>query len=310
MGDSREHLRAIDFALKAAAAMGLTTTGGVELSGGNENHVVHLIGAHRDVVLRFPRSANRIGDDRFAIEQWCADAARAAKIPTPRAVSRGTTDDVPVIVHEFVPGTPASPHDLDAWRALGAIASTLSSVSTSGAPDALFSRFGDDLPSAWSNHLAYNRAALSPDDPLLGLGAYRPDQHSRLITSLDRLAARRLRQGLVHGDLSTRNLIRQGAPRYVVIDWGAASVGPSPWTDLERIRRWWHTHDAQALVTEAAYSAALNGAGLTPTTAEHVLDELALLNSLDILRWALDTQPDLLPELLEESRATIARITG
>lgn len=294
-------------ATEIARSLGIPVTGTHVLDGGNQNHVVRIRGSEHDAVVRFARDVDRNGDP-FDSEAWCLLAAAAVGVPTSTLLARGWLDDTSYLVTEFVPGDTARPDDLEAWRTVGCCAASLASVDLSEAPDALFSRFGRDPVSAWRAHLVYNRAALAADDRVMRLGVYEPGARGRLRRMIASLGRRRLPQGLVHGDLSARNVIRGDA--YAIIDWGAAQVGPAPWGDLARIHRWRLLADAESPVSDAAWSAVLDGAGIDPAAARRIVDELTVLHALDVVRWAVERRPDRLVELVAESTELIRRTLG
>ncbi|GAA3689663.1 hypothetical protein GCM10022204_00410 [Microlunatus aurantiacus] len=280
------------------------------LVGGNQNHVVRLRTAVSDVVLRYARDTDRLTMDPFDVEQWCSRAAAAVGIPTPATLARAEVGGHSVIVQEFVPGAPADADDRRAWEAIGGVAAALADIDLADAPEGLFSRFGRDLDAAWEAHLDYNLAALTPGDQLLELGAYTPDQREPLRRLVAGLRRHRLQQGLGHGDLSTRNLIADPAGGYVVLDWGSAAVGPTPWTDLELIRRWHAIDDPVSVVSADAWRAVLTGvgsAGPSASEVETLLAELQVLHVLDVIRWAIDQKPERIPEFVRQARAALAR---
>ncbi|MBT0993861.1 phosphotransferase [Cellulomonas sp. DKR-3] len=276
------------------------------LGGGAMNRVLRVRGVQTDGtrfdwVVRSP-----LGDRwpaQFAEESWAATAAARAGVPAPRVVHVGLVGDRAVMVHEHAPddgGPVARP-----WSALGEYARRLADVALDDAPDGLFTRFGRDVPRAWAQHVAHNRQALTDDDPLLRDGAYAAHQQAGLRALVDELATTRLTYGLTHGDLAPRHLVAPaaGGPP-VLLDWGNASTGPSPWTDLRhvlvlaRVRR----EVAEADLAEAAAAA---GAPLDRAT-ERVLVQLAVLQLLDVPRWALDRRPDLYQHFLDECRTGLA----
>lgn len=277
------------------------------LQGGNENHVV-CIEQHKgdDVVVRFPQRTEPQDLDVFQVEAWCAAAAAVTGLRTPSVLHVAEIGGRPVMVQQYARGGPVEAADLAAWEAIGAAAAKLTTISTEAAPAALFTRFGRDLDRAWQAHLDYNIHALTPDDPLRALDLYSAASIASMRRALERLRRRDLRQGLVHGDLHTRNLIN-GPDGYTVLDWGAAQVGPTPWMDLRRIHHWWVTVDADSPVTHQALLAALHGAGIRESEAVPVILELTLLHALDVTRWVLAQHPDRLQEFLPDAQATITR---
>lgn len=290
-----------------ALSLGIQVDQATELIGGNQNHVVRVRGGGRDVVVRFAKDENRAVVDPFDVEAWCLGAAATAGIRTSTLVARGLHEGLSYLVVDYIPGATAAADDLDAWREIGRITTALAGVDVAAAPDALFSRFGRDLVAAWDAHLAYNLAALDDGDPICAAGVYHAEDRDALRETLSRLAHRGLHQGVVHGDLSTRNLLAKDG--YAVIDWGSAHTGPAGWGDLDQINRWRLLGDPDVPVSETAWAAVLDGAGLDEAIAQAVLDELAVLHALDVVRWAREKRPDRLADLTRQSTGILRALT-
>ena len=288
-----------------AASSGISVRTVTMLPGGNENFVARVQGENHDVVVRFARDPSQTVDP-FDIELWALEAAAEVGIHTSAVVARGRAADTSYLVVECIAGTTASPDDLEAWHAIGTSLRALSTVDTATAPSTLFSRFGRDLDAAWRAHVSYNLAMLTDEDPLIQLGVYRRSDQETIRAMLSSQLERALPQGLIHGDLSTRNVV--AGTRYAVIDWGAAHAGPVPWGDLDVLHRWHVMESRQSPVSAAAWAEVLRGAGIDPETARPVLWELAVLGALDVVRWAREQRPDRLEELRESSRRVIDRM--
>jgi aminoglycoside phosphotransferase len=291
-------------AVEIARSLGIDADRAEALPGGTETRVVRVRSSRDDIAVRLARDPER-SDDPFDVEAWCLQAAARAGLRTSRLLARGWSRGRSYLVASYVPGIPADADDLRGWTAIGEFTRALRALSTHDAPDAAFTRFGRDLDRAWARHLAYNLDALGPDDPLIPLGIYPRSQQRELRDLTASLAARTLPQGLVHGDTAHRNLLRHDDV-YTVIDWGAAMTGPVMWGDLARIFRWHRLEDAQSPVSSAAWSHALDGAGLTRAEAEPVVRELTVVHALDLVRWALARRPDRLAEIAEDSRRALA----
>ncbi|MET0844133.1 MAG: aminoglycoside phosphotransferase family protein [Mycetocola sp.] len=297
-------METLALATSIVRSLGISVARTSALRGGNQNHVVRVNGGGRDLVVRFAKVSDQVADP-FDVEAWCLRAAATAGIPSSPMVARGWLDGLSYLVVDYVAGSTASASDPGAWRSIGRFASVLAELDVTDAPETLFSRFGRDLDAAWLAHLDYNRAALTEGDELVDLGVYRPDERSRLLSLLDSLQQRSLPQGLIHGDMSTRNLL--GGERHTLIDWGAATVGPVVWGDLERIHRWKLLEDPESAVSDVAWANVLEGSGLTDTEATTVVRELTVLQALDVIRWALEVRPDRLSSLVPQSTALLSR---
>jgi fructosamine-3-kinase len=293
-----------DRAVAIAQSLGAMVQSAEELTGGNQNHVVRVRTADDDLVVRFARDPEH-DRDTFDIEAWCLRSAARTGLDTSRLVARGEFGGTSYLVVRYVPGSRPDPGDSTAWRAIGTFVAGLRAFPINEAPGDLFSRFGRDLDAAWESHLDYNLTSLVPEDPLIELGVY-PSSWQRLLQKIvQSSAARKLHQGVIHGDLSHRNLVRNGDD-YMVIDWGTTSVGPVMWGDFECLYTWHLVPDVESPVSDEAWTRVLEGAGLTRADAEPIVQELVVLHALDLVRWAIDQRPDRLAEIAGHSRKVIA----
>jgi aminoglycoside phosphotransferase (APT) family kinase protein len=287
-----------------ASAVSLTAGSGLV------NHA-YVAGSEAErVVIRFPIDPRR--PDEFEVEQWCQSRARAAGIPVAAPLARGVLDGVPYSLQEFVPGVAGTwLPPTDAWERLGRFAAEVSAiVPGEDAPAGLFSRFGRDLRAAWCDHVEYNLGALGGSDPLLAHAVYAPGDAPALVRGIRGLRDARLTFGLTHGDLAPRNMLVRENGEAVLIDWGGASAGPAPWTDLETVYRW-HLAELpegfQAPVTAGDLAAFARGCGVDLAAVTPLLEALVLLRSLDLARWALDIRPDLLPHYAAGATRSVHR---
>lgn len=171
----------------------------------------------------------------------------------------------------------------------------------------MFTRFGSDPAAAWQATLAYHREQLGRDDPLLALGAYTTAQQDELRAAVALLAAREMAFGLSHGDPSTRNLIVPATGRPVLIDWGSATFGPVPFTDLVMVDRDAHTSGQPDAPRLRAFT---QGLGLDWRSLGAELVAYRRLQQLDLARWAMDRRPDLLPAQIAELQVSLAIHAG
>lgn len=262
------------------------------LPGGVVNHAFRVArAAGGDVVVRLPAdplhgSADDYADE-YGVEAWAADAAGAAGVPVAAPVAHGRLDGVPYSVSRYVA------HAVEPvrapWTWLGRCAALIATADLTGAPPGVFTRFGADLDLAWSSHLSYHAAQLDRDDALLHDGAYRSAGSVR--RRLDVLAAGRLRHGLAHGDLAPRNLVPRGPGRPpVLVDWGAASTGPAPWTDARRVfERAFVDHEIAA----RDYDEFAEAAGVSSASGARTVAALAAVHLVDVTRWARERRPAL-----------------
>jgi hypothetical protein len=107
-------------------------------------------------------------------------------------------------VQSFVDGrAPSASQALSTWQALGGFARRINSIPVAGWGRTLAAdgRFAE----SWTAHLAYNIAALGPDDELVARGFLTEASSLRLRGELEHLARRDFRFGLCHGDIALWN---------------------------------------------------------------------------------------------------------
>lgn len=316
-------------ALRVVRELGATATT-VDRLDGVVNTVLRVVGDDVDWVVRSPVDPRR--PDEFPVEQWAVAAARTCGVPVPEVLHVGISRGIPVMVSRFVQpasdpvarpwwwlGRHASSiagadltdapdgvfsrfgRDLDhAWAA------HLDYNQTALGPDDLLHHNpAPDAPLLVRHPPAGHPPAGPPvaepllaepllTDPLLADGAYLPDDLPTLRRWLHELDDLETSHGLVHGDLAPRNLVsRGGGVPPVLLDWGSATTGPVPWTELQR------SFQAVVVDGELPWSTLVDladGMGVDlHASARQTLLRLTALRLLDLARWARDRRPDLYP---------------
>lgn len=105
-----------------------------------------------------------------------------------------------------------------------------------------------------------------------------------------------------HGDLTSRNLIIPELEPAVLLDWGPASFGPVPWTDLLVLDREGRQAGSATEPDLDAFTAAM---GLTLAKMWPTFEAFRRLQLLDLVRWAADQRPDRLPGAIDDVMATL-----
>ena len=270
---------------------------------GSANHVFVVRSSEGTLVVRF--AIDVASQDSVELEAWALTQAARHGIPSPSVVATGCLSGVPYLVQTFVEGVSGTERRTpQLWRTLGEYASRMHDIPiTAETPDALFSRFGRDLPQAWRAHLQYNMGQLVRTDPLIDLGVYEIGQQGSLRARIASLEATDMTFGLNHGDLSMKNLLvpEHGAP--VLIDWGSARTGPSPLLDLVGLLT---AHRLQNDPSDQELLAFADGYGICLEEISETLENLMVLEALDLVRWAIDQRPDLLAQVAESARGQVA----
>lgn len=299
-------LRDERLALAVAEVHGLPTTAVCAIVGaGWTNHVV-VLGSPPAYVVRYAIDA--ADDARIGLEAWVIPRVSAVGIPCPEVVVTGELDQIPYLVEEFVAGARGSDRaSTHLWLTLGRYAAAMAAVPLGpDAPDLLFTRFGRNLGAAWQRHLAYSLDQLTDDDPLLRLGVYEPSQQWAIRLMVAGLVDLPLAHGLGHGDLTLANVLVPDHDVPVVVDWGTAVTGPSPWADLVQLNR----NRMRDGVSDEQMEAFTDGCGLPRKEAAAVVAELTLLGDLDLVRWARERAPHRLAELIDVAIQTVRRVVA
>ena len=249
------------------------------------------------VIVRMRDDVTVIGE--YEKEAWCLAQAKAAGIPSPMVLDVGVLDDYAYMVQTFVPGThgKAWPGDrIILWQTLGQYARLIHQTPVTGfgnqLQDPLRCIFSNSHVPTWRNFVEYNVQSLRPDDALMELGIYSRMEQPAIRQRFVSLRDHDFCFGLSHGDLALRNLLVDDCGKITLLDWGTAQVRPVPHHDLMEILRWYHPSDDHL-------KAFLDGYGML--TAEFLeiqplMQILDLLQVFDLVRWALDKNPQNIAE--------------
>jgi Ser/Thr protein kinase RdoA (MazF antagonist) len=292
-------------ASRIAAHHGLAAEPVAELTGLGSVNRVFTVGLGNDrCVIRF--AIDPLRSNEFMTEAWCLELVASHGIPSPVTLASGTLHGVPYAVQRFVPHVArdrVSRRQL--WETLGGYARRINELPVpDDAPAGLFTRFGRDLSAAWRAHLAYNLAELTRGDPLIALGVYPREEQPRLRDTILGLAETCMRFGLSHGDLAARNVLVGLDRAPVLMDWGSATCGPVPYTDLLILYRDHEQDDDPSADDLAAFGA---GYGVDLGEIGPTVDAVRRLSAVDLVRWAAEHRRDRLPALVDSARRELAR---
>jgi Ser/Thr protein kinase RdoA (MazF antagonist) len=273
---------------------------------GSNNWVYRLGDGERAVIVKLGKPHRvRFAADEHRKEHWCASAAGAAGVATPESLAVGEFEGRSYQVQALAPGRPPRPQEVAAaWAALGRWARAFHAVPVEGwGPDMV----GDGVfREVWAEHLAYNIQALTPDDPLLGLGVLDAIVSADLRRRFERLAGKAFRLGLSHGDLGMHNVLvddETGEP-VALTDWGSAGAYPVPHYEIGEMMRADRADAAQIDIFRRAYG--LSDAAFAEVTAD--LPDLGALRDIDTLRWGLAHAPGEVDKLIGHAKRALARL--
>lgn len=294
------------FAKRIAAHLGGRVRGAHEIVGlGAVNHVVVTETNLGKWVIRF--SVDPLDKDDYAKEEWCLKAAADSGIPSPEFISRGQLEEKHFIVQSFVEGVHGDlVRSAELWVRLGCYAKTIAQIPLATAPDSLFPRFGRNPLLNWHLHVAYNIRQLHASDPLIALRVYEHKDQDKIRAIFHWIYYEISDFGLSHGDVVPKNVIIPPKGDPVLLDWGSASVSPTPQEAILRVR----TGTANEGYTESDLLAFASGHGADMALMQRSLDALLLLNRIDLVRWAIDNRRDRILDTVEAAKSAVRSMIG
>ena len=243
---------------------------------GSVNQVFTVRGSGKNYIVRLNQDVDRIRE--YEKEHACIQAAAHLGIPSPSVLSFGQLDDQRFMIQEQIEGINGillSPEKkLQAWEAMGSYCARYQQLSDANIPQLA----ENDFHEGWEAKRQYNIDQLTDTDPLLD--SFSTPEHQLMKTILLTLP-QPARIGLLHGDLSLRNVIAQ-ADTYYLIDWGAAERDPVPLAEIGRVIQ-------QEETNEQEFKAFIKGMGFSEEAyraLEPIVLAQNLLDRLDKFRWA------------------------
>lgn len=233
-------------------------------------------------------------------EQWCIEQAAAAGIPSPRVLSVGISDDSAFMIQTFVEGENGLDSGVlsrtEMWRRLGHNAKLIHAIPVRGYGENLVDQEQGEWRSpphpgsdgSWQGYIRYNIHSLTDQDPLIGLGVLTSKESLKVRQLFTNMSKESYRFGLIHGDLTLKNVLVDSTGQLTVIDWGSAAAAPVPHGDL--IHLLLHQLLENGLNDEELH-AYLDGYGMSREDLT-MTRKLMLLKSFDTVRWAIDRSPD------------------
>ena len=263
---------------------------------GSVNEIFRVQFPKKRIIVRLPKPEDKHRSGTFyEKERWCLERAASVGVPSPTVLAQGEHDGWPYQIQEFVEGvngeqSPLGPNTL--WQTLGEYARRFHAITLSGFGETLPEFFAADNNAGWQRFLTYSLASLTPDDLLLELGVYSTHQRDEIQRRFLALQQASFHFGLCHGDLAPRNTILAPDNALFLLDWGCAEAHLVPHYELLNVP---DEHRATFLH------------GYAWPTAERArllaeVENLALLKSFDLVRWAIDRCPARTAELATKAR--------
>lgn len=263
---------------------------------GSVNQIYAVLSKKQDYVVRLN------GEDKakyeFPKEQWCLEAAAKLGIPSPIVLGIGYLEGYSYMLQNRIEGQNGTlcteTENLEIWETLGRYTRSFSALQCHGYGFKINTNRIAEFSSSWERHIAYNLSELTPDDPLLKNKVLSKKEQDSIRGIVDSLRKEKFSFGLVHGDLSLRNVIVQRG-KVFLLDWGTAAIDVAPHGEFVCLLE-------NNEITTSQMARFLKGLGLDKALykkMESTIQKLRLLNSLDKYRWALG-QPSVSIELYEK----------
>ena len=239
-------------------------------------------------------------------EYWCMYSAKKARLSSSLPLAIGCYEGTAYLLESLMPGTNGSLLPQEAthiWFELGRMAKIIEQFPAEGFgldfasdPNNETGIFYNSFSPTFESHIQYNLDSLTADDRLIALGVYTPGQrdaiHIAFLSLLEGYKSNRLHLGLLHGDLSPRNVLIEPDHSIHLIDWGCALIHFAPHYGFSAMYKEMLQKEG---IIEADVRAFYLGYGLNTQTfleMESDIKKILLLDSFDKLRWAIDQKQD------------------
>ena len=274
---------------------------------GNVNKVFIAEAVNRKVVLRMNDRGKAL--DEFTKEAWCIEQAAAKGIPVPSVLGLGQCEGNAYIIESYIAGDDGIQNHtlkLRTFRELGKYARLIHSIPVQGFGSRLSELTQGDAQESWRRYLEYNIENLTENDPLIERKILTRLQ-SRLIRDIfTDLRRHEFTVGLIHGDISLRNVIVDKAGRVHLLDWGSAESGIVPHYDLvEMLMMNMMSGDP----ADAQIRAFLDGYGISQAQFKQMtpeLESLLVLRTLNYLRSVFDWNDALVVNCVFRARLCVS----
>jgi fructosamine-3-kinase len=198
-----------------------------KLQGGIVNQTYKVVTEKGEFVVRI----NNIDQiNVFKKEMYCYDVAKKSGIPSPEVIDLYEDAKQCYLITKYIPGF--SNKDIEkrkrthVWRNLGEYSKLISQVKELP--------YGEDAQDSKNAKLQYSRGMLDyairefakKDDYFLVNNIFNQGEVAQLLESLNNLNGEieHIDFGLVHGDLSLANVVRDEKDTVYLIDWGSSNL--------------------------------------------------------------------------------------
>lgn len=245
---------------------------------GTVNTIFDIRAQEGNYILRLNRDDKRL---EYKKEKWCIDKIGGLGIPTAEVLSIGMINEYCFMIQRKIPGINGakceSKERINIWLRLGEYAATYQQIKRIEEEEFERTAFHKD----WKARLEYNLKELNKEDILIREGILSKREQKKAREALDSLRNKEFEMGLVHGDLSPRNVILNNGKIHL-LDWGTAEVNIVPHNEIGIVLM-------SKEASNEAFTAFLSGLGIAKQEYLKIEEEINLLNflhQLDIYRWA------------------------
>jgi aminoglycoside phosphotransferase (APT) family kinase protein len=245
---------------------------------GTVNRVFELRGRKGEYIIRINGAHKRLEHQK---EAWCLAKVKSLGIPVPEVLAVGVAQERSYMVQQKIPGINGencSPLEKQyIWTKLGEYAAQYHRIQHIEEKEVQEAAFHKN----WQSRLRYNLQELNDDDSLLRAEILTKQEQKLAKEALNDLAGKEFRSGLVHGDLSPRNVIWDGDTVFL-LDWGTAEINIVPRNEIGILQM-----SQEASEEELGWF--LKGLGLSRDAYQDMAEEIKVLNflhQLDVYRWA------------------------
>ena len=264
---------------------------------GSVNHVFDVSCPSNNFIIRLNLEENKRLE--FLKEEWCINTVTELGVPGPKILANGIIDGFPYMIQEKLAGINGSKcsekEKINIWKFLGTCASKYHKIKAIELPEVKAAEFHN----SWQSKLDYNINQLDPEDSLLTNDLFNLQEHNELKQILISMKDNTYEVGLIHGDLSPRNAIKNGNT-ISLIDWGTAAIDIVPHNEIGIIL-------IEGEANEAEFNAFLDGMQIDEKAYRELeieIRKLNLLHRLDKYRWAETYDVENLERFIHKLRGT------
>ena len=245
---------------------------------GSVNSVFDIKGNKGEYILRLNDSEKEI---EYKKEKWCLDEVLKLGIPSPKVIKMGFQDNISFMILEKISGNNGSFCQEEEkeiiWKKLGTYASKYHDIQRIKDKEVEENEFHKN----WKARLEYNMLELNENDGLLKNKVINKEEQEKIKEALSNLRNKEFKVGLVHGDLSPRNVIWSSDDVYL-LDWGTSEINVVPHVEIGILLM-------SKEASEKEFKLFINGLGLSVLDYKKIEKEIRILNllhRLDKYRWA------------------------